>query len=370
MNNSESYNKIQSDLGILTSSGLINALNKYGGTEKTIISSLFVKKIEKSKNFRPLIFYIGFCLAKGRRLIPIESLSLEEKFLIGEVTAAIEAENISTYYINHYLDQKGDIKDKRDEKNRVLAGLLSRNVAQSIIENLNIDIHIKYEIIRLLKEIDISVCKAQVHEVNKGIFDNFEQFKDEKEFFTLYLERCRNISGQFYGRCAEMGYIIASGNIIETEEKRKIENFYTEMITLLQFANDIGDYAPPDFHSGTDEKNLYKDFGSDLRNRRLTYPNYLLLKRITKQSEKELINKVTKGFNPETINEIMLLMYKLNIFKDCFKLLIQLFNKEKKKLWLPRSDLRALISCSIIIVKSNKLLSSVKKYTTLYFNLQ
>ena len=205
MNNSESYNKIQSDLGILTSSGLINALNKYGGTEKTIISSLFVKKIEKSKNFRPLIFYIGFCLAKGRRLIPIESLSLEEKFLIGEVTAAIEAENISTYYSIITWIKRGDIKDKRDEKNRVLAGLLSRNVAQSIIENLNIDIHIKYEIIRLLNEIDISVCKAQVHEVNKGIFDNFEQFKDEKEFFTLYLERCRNISGQFYGRCAEIG---------------------------------------------------------------------------------------------------------------------------------------------------------------------
>ena len=72
--------------------------------------------------------------------------------------------------------------------------------------------------------------------------------------------------------CRDWATLSASGNIIETEEKRKIENFYTEMITLLQFANDIGDYAPPDLASGTDEKNLYKDFGSDLRNRRLTYP--------------------------------------------------------------------------------------------------
>ena len=82
-----------------------------------------------------MVFYVGYCLAKGNDLIPIETLNEEEKDLIADITAAIEVENIATYYVNHYLDQKGDIKDKQDEKNRVLAGILSNTLAQEIIES-------------------------------------------------------------------------------------------------------------------------------------------------------------------------------------------------------------------------------------------
>ncbi len=154
MSTSNWYNQIEVSISNLTTKSLVKALDKFEGVEKEVLSNLFVKKIEKNKNFRPLVFFIGYCLAKGGNLIPIDSLSEEEKEIIGDITAAIEAENIATYYINHYIDQKGDIKDKRDEKNRVLAGVMSRDIAQEIIEGLNLSTEIKYELSRLIKEID------------------------------------------------------------------------------------------------------------------------------------------------------------------------------------------------------------------------
>lgn len=361
MSTSDWYNKIETSISDLTTQGLLKALNKFDGKDKEIISNLFVKKIEKNKNFRPLVFYIGYCLAKGS-LIPVEELSDDEKTLIGDITASIEAENIATYYINHYIDQKGDIRDKQDEKNRVLAGILSNTSAQNIIEGTNLDIEIKAELIRLINNIEMDITKAQVYEVNVGIFKNIGSFTDEEDFLKIYFERCRKISGQFYGRSAEMGYIVGSKSIKETDEKRKIENFYTEMVTLLQYANDIGDYALPSTHSGTVEKNFYKDYGSDFKNQRLTYPNYLLLKRAVNIGDKKLLEGIlSNNFDTENMKNFITLMNRLNVFQDSFKLLNLKFNHEKKKLWLPDSELRKLISSSVIIVRSNKLLTSIKK---------
>lgn len=362
MSTSDWYNQIEVSISNLTTKGLVKAFDKFEGVEKEVLSNLFVKKIEKNKNFRPLVFFIGYCLAKGGNLIPVNSLSEEEKELIGDISAAIEAENIASYYINHYIDQKGDIKDKQDEKNRVLAGVMSRNVAQEIIEGLNLSIEVRYELSRLIKEIDKDIAKAQIFEVNTGIFDNFNKFCDEEKYLEIYFDRCRKISGQFYGRSAEMGYVLGIRNIEETDEKRRMEQFYTEMITLLQYSNDIGDYALPNMHSGTIEKNFYKDFGSDFKNQRLTYPNYLLLKRAINTEDKILIESIlSKGFDDKSMEMFIDMMNRLKVFKDCFSFLNTKFNQEKKKMWLPQTELRSLISSSIIIVRSNKLLTSIKK---------
>jgi len=93
------------------------------------------------------------------------------------------------------LDHKGDIKDKQDEKNRVLAGVMSRNIAQEIIGELDIDIEIRHELIRLLKEIDMDIASAQIFEVNTGIFSNIERFNNEEEYLDIYFDRCRKNKG-------------------------------------------------------------------------------------------------------------------------------------------------------------------------------
>ena len=361
MMTSEDYNKIQTSVSNLTTEGLQRGLNSFKDKDREVLANLFVKKINKNKNLRPLVFYVGYCLAKGTDLIEIESLDQEEKKLIGDITAAIESENIATYYYNHYLDQKGDIKDKQDEKNRVLAGILSNVLAQEIIENTNLEKDLKLELIRLINQIDKDIAHAQIYEVNTGIFKNIDSFKDEEEFLEIYFDRCRKMSGQFYGRSAEMGYVIGSRSVDETEEKRKIERFYTEIITLFQYANDIGDFAIPSTHSGTVEKSLYKDYSSDFKNERLTYPNYLLIKRATEEDKKLIANILNEGFTDINIKLFFKTMDRLNVFKDCFSLLSKRFRREKKKLWLPDSNLRTLIFCSIIVVRFNKLLTSVKK---------
>lgn len=363
MSTSDWYNNTQTSVSDLTSKGLQKALDCFDGKDREVLSNLFIKKIKKNKNLRPLVFYIGYCLAKGGEIISVQNLEEEERDLIGDITASIEAENISTYYVNHYLDQKGDIKDDQDEKNRVLAGILSNNIAYEIIEKTNLEDNLKKELYRLINQIDKDIAIAQIYEVNTGIFKNFELFADEEQFLKMYFDRCRNMGGQFYGRSAEMGYVVGSRSTKETEEKRKLEEFYTEMITLFQYANDMGDYAMPNMHSGTVEKNFYKDYGSDFKNERLTYPNYLLLKRATEKDKKLIKNILSSGFDDKNMKQFLETMNRLEVFKDCFELLNKKWREEKKNLWLPKSELRTLISSSVIVVKSNKLLDSLKKIT-------
>jgi geranylgeranyl pyrophosphate synthase len=368
MSTSDWYNEIEISIANLTSQGLFDALNKFEGIERLVLANLFEKKIKQNKNFRPLVFFIGYCLAKGDKIINVDDLSSKERDIIKDVTTAIEVENIATYYINHYLDRKSDIKDEQDEKNRVMAGVMCRNIQQSIIEKTDLNIEIKMDVIKILREIDQDIARAQIHEVNVGIFKNLSQFEDEDNFLKIYFERCRNISGQFYGRCAEIGYVIGSGGFANQENRQKIKNFYTEMATIGQFGNDIGDYASADTHTGTMEKNYYKDYGSDLRNQRLTYPNYLLLKRLKNDQDKEFISSIIEnGFTNQSGLEFIALMNKLNVFKDCFLLLNKRFNEQKKKLDLPKSDLRTLISSSVIVMRSNKLINSVKKAINVAF---
>lgn len=362
MSTSSWYNEIEVSISNLTSQGLLKVLKKFDGYERQILSNLFEKKIKQNKNFRPLVFYIGYCLAKGNEIINIENLSDDEKNIIRDITTAIEIENIATYYINHYLDKKSDIQNEQDEKNRVMAGIMSRNIQQMVVEESHVGIDVKMEVIKILRKIDEDIARAQIYEINVGTFENINNFRDEDEFLKAYFERCRNISGQFYGRCAEIGYIIGANSIENSERKDKIKNFYTEMATIGQFGNDIGDYAMPDTHSGTLEKNYYKDYGSDLKNKRLTYPNYLLLTRLTNKKDFDLVSSIIKkGFTPASGVQCIHLMNSLNIFKDCFLLLNKKFNVEKKKLDLPKSSLRTLISSSVIVMKSNKLVNSVRK---------
>lgn len=319
MSTSDWYNKIEGSIANLTTLALEEALDYFSGTDRMVLEPLFNAKIKKNKNFRPLVFFVGYCVAKGR-LESIESISAEEIILISQITAAIEVENIGTYYVNHYLDNKGDIKNKRDEKNRVLAGLLCRNLSEALIDSTPLTDHLKLCLINIMREIDNDITKAQIYEINTGLLENIGMYQDEQIFIENYFERCRKISGQFYGRSAEMGYLVGSMSSLRTDQQTKIKDFYTNMATIGQFGNDIGDYALPTMHSGTIEKNYYKDYGSDLINQRLTYPNYLLFKRITDSRDEQLVNTIIKnGFTGETVKMFNALMTRLRVYEDCFK---------------------------------------------------
>ncbi len=360
MSSSEWYNNIESAVSNLTTDGLREGIRCFYGQHRSVVEPLFKKKIAKAKSFRPLVFYAGYCLAKGGLIYPDE-LEAKEKRKIGLLTAAIEAENIATYYINQFLDKKGDIAGEKDERNRVLAGLISRDIAQSLVEKADLNDQVKLRLSGIIKEIDQDIALAQIYDVNTT-FDQYDQFKSEAEFMLAYFERCRKISGQFYGRCALMGYIAGVETLYQHPEIDMLCEFYTQAITLLQFANDIGDYALPSLHDGTVEKNFYKDYGSDFLNRRLTYPNYLILKKTEKVCEKLLLHQIlSQGFTQTNIQSFNELLVSKNIFQDCLSTLNRNFKQVKKTLTLPTSPLRTLISSSVVIVTHNKLLKAVKK---------
>lgn len=308
---------------------------------------------------RPLLFYIGYCLSRNK-VLDIDKLNKNDKMIIGGVTASLELENISSYYINHFLDDKADIQNEKDKKNRVLAGLICRDLAMSNIDSLKVLNEEGRQLVKnTLVMIDYDISLAQSIDINELVFDNINKYKNQDKYLEAYFNRCRLISGQFYGRCVELGIKLGNNNY-NPKICRAMTELYTRMSTLGQYGNDIGDFAPPTAHSGTQEKNYYKDYGSDLINGRLTYPNYLLLTRANRQDLAKLNKIRTLGFSTTRMKEFLRLMKDYEVVDDCLKLLKNEFKRVKQGLALEKGDLRTLVSSSLIIFKSNKLLVAVR----------
>jgi len=353
------YFNIQKQVSELMAPPLKEVLEKADDNIRGPISPLIERKINAGANMRPLIFFIGYCIAK-KKVLDIRALNNDDRRIIGEATAALELENISTYYINHYLDNKADIKDESDAKNRVLAGQLCRDLSHKIIADSEVfSDKQKFTATNTINEIDRDIVYAQFMDINKLIFKNIGLYYNQKDYLEEYFKRCRLISGQFYGRCAELGIKIGDDKHDE-DLCENITDLYTNIASLGQFSNDIGDFAPPEMHTGTLEKNYYKDYGSDFLNGRLTYPNYLLLTRADEEDKKFLEETRETRFDRERIIRIIQMLKKYNIFDDSMHLLKSEFKKEKKNLKVEKGDLRTLISSSLILCKHNKLIKSIR----------
>ncbi len=361
MSNSNWYFAIQREVSALMNVTLSEVLEAADGRVCDVIAPLIKRKIEKRTNMRPLLFFIGYCIGKNK-VISLDELSDAERHVVSRITAALELENVSSYYINHYLDGKGDIKNEQDAKNRVLAGLLCRDLAHSVIVSSDFLSDEQKKIITdTLVAIDFDINCAQVADINGLLFENIEKFQDREVYERAYFERCKLISGQFYGRCVELGMKIGGADSMAKDLCESFTALYTKMSTLGQFGNDIGDFAPPEMHTGTVEKNYYKDYGSDFINGRLTLPNYLLLTRADKNDLDQLNNIRQEGFLAENMKIILSLLKKYGVIDDCIRLLKDQFTQEKKLFRYESSELRTLISSSLIIFKSNKLIISVRE---------
>ncbi len=300
------------------------------------------KRRAKNPRLRDLLLRLSYEVCEGKdweRVIP-------------PYAAAIELYNDSTYIINWFLDGKGELQTKDDEKCAVNAGFLLRELAQRIIQEQDAIKETTLEIICGLSDVNSRIYRAQNIDLFGLTVDNFDQVRDEREFLEIYYKKGRLICGDFLAWIADVGAILTNGR---EEYGRILRDFATDVGTGLQLTNDAGDFVPPNKRVKTVDKS-YKDQVTDIANGRLTLPIWYCLKHGTDKQKGVLLNLV--GRRDATIEEQERAVYAVRD-SGAFNFIISEANRTEKRSretlhQLPKSRARDLLSTMASVIRTNK----------------
>lgn len=279
---------------------------------------------------RDIIVRLGYEITGGRNLN-----------LITPVCASYELLNCSTYVINWIFDEKGGPKTKRETDNLIIGGFQLRELSQRILLENGLE-----SLIESLSSINRAVYDGQNLDLNILTLDEIDNFESYDDFIRSYERRCHCLSGEFYGKC------LFSGSVVSGKENQNLYDIGKMLGVGGQASNDLGDFALPRKDLTVCEK-PYKDQLSDLRQRKLTLPVYLLATR-SKINKEKLVN-----FSPE---EIIKLLNSTRTFEDCLDYLKKQHQRAKKKLYesFEKSATRNLLAESFLGISSNKFITSIR----------
>lgn len=307
-----------------------NYLKPYEEADSELYKNiLFFSKIRFSKPLqKPALLRLSYELCGGNKF---ES--------IAPIAAAIELLNISSYQANSAFDNKLGILNKAQKDSQFIASMISRELSQKIINDLQfIDNNITNEIFNSISIINNNVYLAQHFDLNILITDNLEKYlKNEKTYLNDYFKRCYLGSGIFNGQICKIGALLANA---DNDQKKSLISFGENFGTALQILNDIGDFIPSGF-----DKKINRDFQdqlSDIKNGRLTLPlyyslstsdglNLLFLKKIIKE---QVVNDEDSYKIFEIILNRSFIKYSKRILNNYTKLAkdsVKIFEKNSKK---------------------------------------
>ncbi|MDY7005073.1 MAG: polyprenyl synthetase family protein [Cyanobacteriota bacterium] len=266
------------------------------------------------------------------------------------VCASFEILNCSTYVINWFLDEKNGYDSTDSKRKLVIAGFQLREVAQQILEDYGMT-----SLLTLLSKINHQVYLGQRMDINDLQVSKVSDYPDYDQFLTAYQQRCRLLSGVFYGSCFFAGSIVA---------ERPDELLY-EMGAIYgaatQAANDFGDFALPVQRLSKLEK-PYQDQFSDFINGKLTLAVYLMTQRSNEQERERLEELRSKTIDDNSYREILEILVNKGAYSDCLTYLKHEHKKCKTMLYSKEKTVHRDTVASILVrITSNKFLSQLRK---------
>lgn len=312
----------------------------------------FIRKLPDQRARKPrlrdLLLRLSYEISGGKKW--------QEEIL--SYAAAIELYNNSTYIINWFLDGKGDLKTKNDEKSAVNAGFLLRELAQKVIQQREAPADKTLEIICGLAEVNSQMYEGQNLDLYILTVDRFHEFQDQEVFLNLLYEKGRLACGNFSAWITDIGTILAGNN----DYKKILREFALDLSSGIQLANDAGDFVPSCDTVNTPDKS-YKDQVTDIKNGRLTLSTWYCLKYGTAKQKRDLLNLV--GKENVLFDEQEKALYAL---KDCgaFNFVLgeanRLMRQCKKTLHqLPKSEEREMLSTMASLIRSNKFYATLRE---------
>jgi geranylgeranyl pyrophosphate synthase len=309
---------------------------------KTFVEKLPIRR-SKNPRLRDSLLRLSYQIAEGKNWQEV----------IPPYASAIELYNNSTYVINWFLDGKGEIQTKDDERDVVNAGFLLRELAQKVIQEQDSSNPKKtLEIIAGLSDVNSSIYRGQNLDLNILTVDNFKDYEDQQEFLEKLYEKGKLACGYFSKWITDTGCTLAEG---DNDKRRILGDFAIDLSSGIQLANDAGDFVPSCPTVKTPDKS-YKDQVTDIANGRLTLTTWYCLKHGTESQKRILLNLV--GKRNVTLDEQEEVVYALRdsgAFNFVLSEADRIMNRCKRILHqLPESYERDLLSTMASLVRTNK----------------
>ena len=271
------------------------------------------------------------------------------------VCASFEILNCSTYVINWFLDGKNGYDSTESKRKLVIAGFQLREIAQQILEDYGMT-----SLLTLLSKINHQVYLGQRMDINDLQVSKMNEYPDYDEFLAAYQQRCRLLSGVFYGSC------FFAGSIIAEQPDELLYEMGAIYGAATQAANDFGDFALPIQRLSKLEK-PYQDQFSDFINGKLTLAVYLMIQRSNEQERERLeelrANSIDKNsYDENSYRKILEILVKKGVYSDCLAYLKHEHKRCKTMLYTKKKTVhRDMVASILVRITSNKFLTQLRK---------
>lgn len=196
---------------------------------------------------------------------------------IAPIGAAIEFELASMYYTNLVFDEKGGKRTREEDKQLVIGGMITRDLANRCLHNLRKgsppetleDVRaIKEESLCLFNDTDINCYSGQYLDVVENLFGNINNFKTEESLIELSKRRLYGMNSVFYENIGRIASKLANGTV---EQENALAEFGKNFGFAQQIMDDVADFVPERDGQSTVTK-IPADAHSDFKHGKLTLP--------------------------------------------------------------------------------------------------
>ena len=175
----------------------------------------------------------------------------------------------------------------------------------------------------------------------------------------LYYRRNYGVNNSFFEKIAIIGATLGRGT------KKQIEvltNFGKSYGMTLQIINDIGDFVPPKYNLGTEEK-LPEDAYSDIKHGKLTLPIIYCLINGTNEEKEQVIEALTnKNINEDKLLEVTRILVNNGSIDFAKKTALDFSKKAKSYLEIFPKEKRSLFEELCFIAYTNRYYKALRKF--------
>ena len=274
--------------------------------------------------------------------------------------AAIEMELASMYYTNRIFDDKGGQAILSQPKNQFMAAMITRDLASQALTRAcsKVDYKIFVKIKNIFDEISKIFYIGQFFEVSHNIYSRSIKL-DFEYLLNFYYKRNYGVNNSFFEKIGIIGAILGNGTKIQIEA---LANFGKDYGMMLQIINDIGDFVPPQYNLGTEEK-LPEDAYSDIKHRKLTLPIIYSLTHGDKKDNQIIVEALMNhGLEKNKLIEITKILVRNGSIDYCKKTALNFIIKGKKYLRIFSKEKRMPLSAMEVIAWTNRYYKALSKF--------
>jgi len=273
--------------------------------------------------------------------------------------AAVELELASMYYTNRIFDDKGGEKILSQPNNQFIASMITKDLASQALTKACSKVNYKtfVRIKNIFDEINKIFYIGQYFEISANLYPKVNLAW--KEMIDLYYKRNYGVNNSFFEKIALIGAILGNGT---KEQINALGEFGKNYGMVMQIINDIGDFVPPKYNAGTEEK-LPEDAYSDIKHKKLTLPLiYTLIK--GSESNKTEIKRILERDNPseEELIKVTELLVNNGSISFSQKIARDFMEKAKKAINIFSKEERDPLSTMGVISWSNRYYKALKEF--------